>query len=58
MYGSFFTGNDASRRVMEKCGMVYSHDSPKELTYLGIERDLIYYAIRKGDVPLPGKHPA
>ena len=47
VYGSFFTGNDASRRVMEKCGMVYSHDSPKELTYLGIERDLIYYVIRR-----------
>ena len=23
VYASFFTGNDASRRVMEKCGMTY-----------------------------------
>ena len=50
---SFFTGNDASRRVMEKCGMRYDHFSEKELTYLGIERDLMYYAIhRKPDVIL------
>lgn len=44
---SFFTGNDASRRVMEKCGMTYDHFSAKELTYLGKERDLTYYAIRR-----------
>ncbi|MBO7364094.1 MAG: GNAT family N-acetyltransferase, partial [Lachnospiraceae bacterium] len=47
VYASFFTGNDASRRVMEKCGMVYDRFSEKELTYLGIERDLTYYAIRR-----------
>jgi RimJ/RimL family protein N-acetyltransferase len=53
VYASFFTGNDASRRVMEKCGMRYDHFSEKELTYLGIERDLMYYAIhRKPDVIL------
>lgn len=53
IYASFFTGNDASRRVMEKCGMTYDHVSEKELTYLGIERDLMYYAIhRKPDVIL------
>ena len=46
VYASYFTGNDASRRVMEKCGMTYHHDAPKELTYLGVERDLIYYVIR------------
>ena len=45
VYASFFTGNDASRRVMEKCGMMYSHFSEKELSYLGVERDLTYYAI-------------
>lgn len=45
VYASFFTGNDASRRVMEKCGMVYSRFSEKELTYLGAERDLTYYVI-------------
>ncbi len=44
---SFFTGNEASRRVMEKCGMSYSRFSEKELTYLDRERDLIYYEIRK-----------
>ncbi len=44
---SFFTGNDASRRVMEKCGMRYSRFSEKELSYLGVERDLTYYEIRK-----------
>ena len=47
VYASFFTGNDASRRVMEKCGMQYSRFSEKELTYLGVERDLTYYVIRR-----------
>ena len=42
---SYFTGNDASRRVMEKCGMTYSRFSPKEMEYMGVERDLTYYAI-------------
>ena len=46
---SFFTGNDASRRVMEKCGMTYSRFSAKELTYLGKERDLTYYSISRDD---------
>lgn len=45
VYASFFTGNEASRRVMEKCGMTFDRVSEKELTYLGKERDLIYYAI-------------
>ena len=44
---SFFTGNDASRRVMETCGMTYDHFSEKELTYLGVERDLTYYSIHQ-----------
>ena len=47
VYASFFVGNDASRRVMEKCGMVYDRLSEKELTYLDVERDLIYYVIKK-----------
>ena len=47
VYASFFAGNDASRRVMEKCGMAYDHVSEKELTYLGVERDLTYYVIRR-----------
>ena len=42
---SFFTGNDASRRVMEKCGMRCSHFVEKELIYLGVPRDLTYYVI-------------
>ena len=45
VYASYFRGNDASRRVMEKCGMTFSRISEKELTYLGKERDLIYYAV-------------
>jgi ribosomal-protein-alanine N-acetyltransferase len=51
VYASFFTGNDASKHVMEKCGMKYSHFSEKELTYLGVERDLTYYAIHNPDLP-------
>ena len=47
VYASFFTGNDASRRVMEKCGMTFDHFTEKELTYLGVERDLTYYVIRR-----------
>ena len=46
---SFFTGNEASRRVMEKCGMTYSRFSEKELTYLGTERDLTYYEISRDE---------
>lgn len=45
VYASFFPENTASKRVMEKSGMVYSHVVEKELTYLGKERDLIYYKI-------------
>ena len=47
VYASCFPGNDASRRVMEKCGMTYDHFSEKELTYLGVERALTYYAIHR-----------
>ena len=43
VYASFFTGNDASKRVMEKCGMKYSHFSENEFEYLGEMRDLTYY---------------
>ncbi len=42
---SFFTGNDASKCVMEKCGMTFSRFSEKELEYRGVWRDLTYYAI-------------
>ena len=43
VYASFFPENTASKRVMEKCGMRYSHTVEKEFSYLGKERDLIYY---------------
>ena len=49
VYASFFTGNEASRHVMEKCGMRYSHFSEKELTYLDVPRDLTYYVISRTD---------
>ena len=49
VYASYFTGNDASRRVMEKCGMRYHHFNEKELSYLGAERDLTYYAIERAE---------
>ena len=52
VYASFFTGNDASRRVMEKCGMTFDHFSEKELTYLDVERDLTYYAIHRKYITL------
>lgn len=42
---SFFPENIASKRVMEKCGMHYSHIHEKEFSYLGRERDLIYYRL-------------
>ena len=48
VYASFFTGNDASRRVMEKCGMTFDHFSEKELTYLDVDRDLTYWETEYG----------
>jgi ribosomal-protein-alanine N-acetyltransferase len=48
---SYFTGNDASRRVMEKCGMKYLRFSAREFEYLGEMRDLTYYAITKNPAP-------
>ncbi len=51
---SFFTGNEASRRVMEKCGMSFERFSEKELEYQGVPRDLTYYAIRR---PTPLRAP-
>ncbi|MBO6010823.1 MAG: GNAT family N-acetyltransferase [Oscillospiraceae bacterium] len=44
---SFFTGNDASRRVMEKCGMTFSRFAEKDVFYLGADRDLTYYSISR-----------
>ena len=53
VYASYFTGNEASRRVMEKCGMIYDHFNEKELSYLGVERDLSYYVIDRGGLEKP-----
>ena len=47
----FFVGNEASRRVMEKCGMRFSRYAEKEISYLGRERDVIYYEISGGREP-------
>lgn len=49
VFASFFPENTASKRVMEKCGMHFSHVNEKELTYLEKERDLVYYRIDKAD---------
>lgn len=49
VFASFFPENTASKRVMEKCNMTYSHENKNELTYLGKERDLIYYKIEATD---------
>lgn len=46
---SYFVGNDASKRVMEKCGMVFDRYQKDEFVYLGISRDLIYYKIIKNN---------
>ncbi|MBQ4252093.1 MAG: GNAT family N-acetyltransferase [Erysipelotrichaceae bacterium] len=45
IYASYFTGNEASRRVMEKCGMTYDRFVERELEYLGQPRDVVYYVI-------------
>ncbi|MGM9880907.1 MAG: GNAT family N-acetyltransferase [Bacilli bacterium] len=50
VYASFFEENIASKRVMEKCDMEYSHTCYKELEYLGKERNLIYYKISKEEL--------
>lgn len=47
VYASFFPENTASKKVMEKCGMTFSHRNENEFTYLGKERDLIYYKIER-----------
>mgnify|MGYP003293510303 CR=1 FL=1 len=49
VYASFFPNNLASKRVMEKLEMTYSHTNKEELEYLGIKRDLIYYKISKNE---------
>ena len=49
VFASFFPENTASKRVMEKCGMTFCRFSEKELSYLGVERDLVYYSISAGE---------
>lgn len=44
---SYFINNIASRKVMDKVGMIYSHTVNNELEYLGIQRDLVYCKIDK-----------
>ncbi len=46
---SYFSGNEASRRVMEKCGMRFERFAQNELEYLGVKRDLTYYAIDRNE---------
>jgi RimJ/RimL family protein N-acetyltransferase len=46
----FFQGNDASRRVMEKCGM-HKIDLEDDIEYKGVLRHCLYYSIdRKGEL--------
>ena len=47
LYASFFVGNDASKRVMEKCGMKYDRYEKKAIEYHGKKQDLTYYVIEK-----------
>lgn len=43
----YFIGNNASKRVMEKCGMRYARTALKELNYLGEDKDIVYYSISR-----------
>lgn len=49
VYASFFPENIASKHVMEKCGMTFSHINENELVYLNKERDLVYFKIEAGE---------
>ncbi len=42
----YFAGNEASRRVMEKCGM-RATDKTSKIVYRGAEHDCYYYEIRR-----------
>ncbi len=55
VYASFFPENTSSKHVMEKCGMTFSHVNEKELTYMGIERDLVYYKTEEPIVESKGQ---
>ena len=42
---SYLMGNDASKRVMEKCGLIYEGRKVKDLYYHDIYHDVEYYYI-------------
>lgn len=44
---SFFVGNTASERIMQKCGLEYSNINKDELFYLGKSHDLVYYKLER-----------
>lgn len=44
-----FKENVGSWRVMEKCGMKYSHTVKDEIEWQGKSHDVVYYEIKKGD---------
>lgn len=46
---SFIKDNEASKRVMEKCLMRYSHTNISELIYHEEYKDLIYYEMKRED---------
>ncbi len=46
---TYYAGNKASGRVMEKCGMKYEGTGLQELRVFGIYHDVVHYAILKED---------
>ena len=46
---SYFDGNEASKKVMEKNGMKFAYIDEEGLVYLNKKRKLIYYSIDKED---------
>lgn len=46
---SYFEGNEASKRVMEKVGMKFEYIDEEGLFYLEKKRKLVCYGIKKGD---------
>lgn len=44
-----FTGNDKSRRVIEKCGFTYRFTDESRQTQLGETRETLYYSLERGD---------
>ena len=44
---TYYSGNDASGRVMQKCGMKYEGTGLQELRVFGTYHDVVHYAILK-----------